>query len=133
MYNVLQDRFRGVRLPRRRRRIPDQYRHLYSFAVVRNPYDRMVSWWWAICKNQGDRYGHKKQLRNMGLTESLKDFLILFEDKGRLGQHIYFEVNTINQTLRLEQLEEDFSTLPFIHEKIKFPKSNSKNPKEYSV
>ena len=99
----------------------------YSFTVSRNPYARMISWWWSICKADGDRYGHKKELKDAGLSESLTDFLTLWEMKGDYSQSAYLELNKpLDQLLKLENIEEDFNSLPFVTEHVDIPKVNVK-------
>lgn len=106
--------------------IPKPYEDYYSFLVVRNPYERMVSWWWAICKAEGDRYGHKRELREAGLTESLSDFAILWERKGDYSQAVHITTNKkIDKVLKLESIEEDFNSLPFVTSPVTIPKINT--------
>ena len=88
----------------------------------------MISWWWSICKVDGDRYGHKKELKEAGLSESLVDFLQLWDRKGDYSQTKYLSVNhdPLDAVLKLENIEEDFNNLPFVTEHVDIPKINSK-------
>lgn len=105
--------------------IPKQYEDYYSFLVVRNPYERMVSWWWAICKDKGDRYRHKAQLRKAGLTESLFDFLT-FWSTGSFGQATHLTSNKkIDKIIKLENIQEEFNTLPFVKTPLAIPRINT--------
>jgi len=128
MYNLLQSNFKGLRTKRSWRKIPDQYVDYTSFCVVRNPYSRLVSWWWSICKVGGDRYGHIKELTDLGLTTTLEDFLTLWDTKNGLGQAFIVEdVNRMDHIIKLENIEEEFNALPFINNHISIPKVNVKN------
>lgn len=125
---LLKDRFVGKSTGNTHMVIPPCCKDYYSFTVARNPYARMVSWWWSICKTDGDRYGHKKELRNAGLSESLPDFLQLWEKKGGYAQSKYLDVNDkLDCVLKLENIEEDFNNLPFITEHVEIPMVNVKN------
>ena len=130
MYSLLQSNFTGMRWNRSWRRIRDEHLDYTSFCVVRNPYARLVSWWWSICKTGGDRYGHKKELANKGLTESLEDFITLWMEKPEtaISQSIIIEtVNNFDYVLKLENIEEELNTLPFITTQMDMPKLNAKN------
>ena len=123
----LHNQFGGRNLGNTTWKIPPGHEDYYSFIVVRNPYARMVSWWWSICKTGGDRYGHKKELQQHNLSESLFDFLTLWEIKGGYTQSKYLTINpTIERILKLENLEEDFNNLPFITTHISLPKINAR-------
>jgi hypothetical protein len=124
--DVLKSNFTGQALPRRPI-IPKQYNKHFSFCTVRNPYARMVSWWWSVCKMPGDRYHHKAELAEANLPPTLLGFLTLWKMKGDYSQSRYIEVNNgISQILKLENIEEDFNTLPFMKKHVTIPTVNSK-------
>ena len=125
----LQNQYGGRDLGNTRWVIPSEYDDYYSFMVVRNPYARMISWWNSVIRVNGDRYGHKKELRQHHLTESLADFLRLWEIKGAYSQSKYLEVNKrIDQKLKLENIDEEFLTLPFVTHAASIPHLNKRKP-----
>jgi len=130
MYALFNQHYAGLNKPRHHRKIPDEYSIYPSFTVVRNPYSRMVSWWWSICKVGGDRYGHRKELAQAGLTESLADFCTLWSTKPESATSQSFIIENVNDfdcVLKLENIEEDFNALPFVATHIEIPKANVKN------
>ena len=124
---LLKDKFGGQSFGNTRAVIPPCCDSYHSFTVSRNPYARMISWWWSICKADGDRYGHKKELRDANLSESLSDFLLLWDKKGDYSQSKYLDVNgPLDEILKLENIEEDFNNLPFVKEHVDIPRVNVK-------
>ncbi len=133
MYNLLETNFKGTNHPRHHKGIPPNNKSYPSFCVVRNPYSRLVSWWWSICKAKGDRYRHKKELKDRNLPESLQGFLTLWEEKNGTSQSAGYEHNNgIDHVLKLENIEEEFNALPFITKHIEIPKVNVKNHPKWS-
>jgi len=127
MYGLLKTHFNGKTAPRHHKKIPDQYRSYPKFCVVRNPYARLVSWWWAICKVDGDRYGHKRELKQLGQPQTLTGFMRLWETKNGLSQYQGIEVNgEFDYVLKIENIEEEFNALPFITKHIPIPKRNAR-------
>ena len=124
IYKLLEANFSGQRLRRTKKLIDEQYNDYLSFCVVRNPYSRLVSWWWSICNTGGDRYGHKKELLDRGLSLSLEDFLTVWVEKNGTSQ---IRPISFDYILKLENIEDDFNSLPFITKHINIPRSNAKN------
>jgi hypothetical protein len=78
------------------------------FTVVRNPYARLVSWWYSVIQCKGDRYGHKRELMKAGLSESFVDFVRLWAMKKLPGtkQSNAIDVNKpAFRTIRIVHLE----------------------------
>ena len=122
---LLVDRFAGARSGRLRTP-PDGCRGYFTFATCRNPYDRMVSWWYRVIKHlKGDEYGHKRELASAGLGQSLFDFLTLWERKGGFAQHEVADANPGITFIRTENLEEEFNSLPFVGEHVEVPRINA--------
>lgn len=47
VYNSLRNVFAGELYKEHHKVIPKEYRDFFKFTIVRNPYDRIVSVWWA--------------------------------------------------------------------------------------
>lgn len=118
MYSLLNTHFdKREKRPRHNHRIPPEYSHYPVICVCRNPYARMVSWWSSVIVNcPTDRYKHKRELRNAGLSESFEDFCTLWtKHKNVKGQ--YDSVHSSNSNVsklhvvRLENFLEDASNL----------------------
>jgi hypothetical protein len=84
--------------------IPARLKNHYSFTIVRNPFDRMVSYWWSTCKRPGSpkRMGFETFLLQEGLRGGF--------------QYPYFKLNRFDKVIRYENLERDFMKLPFFIE-----------------
>lgn len=78
--------------------IPTQLRNHYAFTIVRDPFDRLASYWWSTC------------MRPRGSKISFERFLNSSE--GHQHQHTFLN-NKFNKIIRYENLEEEFSKLPF--------------------
>ncbi len=100
----------------RRRKVPEKYADYFVFAVVRNPFSRIVS-----------HYLHRKLKRSSGRMHrlvknwSFKDYLTWNRDQSKepelqhdLPQTEYLRDAPVNRILRFEALPEGFRTLPFV-------------------
>ena len=111
------------------RSIPQQYKDYFKFCVVRNPYERMCSLYWSLCRRRDDTKSYRKMLKEQNLSLSLEGFLTLI--KSNSGKALYFpqykfvENNNMDTILRFENLNEEFNMLPFIKAPHKLPHSNS--------
>ena len=128
--SLLVDHFGGTRTRNGLKVIPGnrgpRTKH-FLFTVCRNPYERMVSWWWAVCRTGHDRYGHRARLAANGLSESLPDFLRLWQTKGGLAQVRWLEKNPpMDRIIRLENLDDEFNSLPFVGTPVVVPHRNAK-------
>lgn len=125
MYKTLEDNFTHIKYPRTKLSIPPEYSDFQRFTVVRNPYDRLISWWSAVINRPGDRYGHKAELIEYGLSTSFIDFLTLWSIKKVPTQCWYIEKNKNTKILRLENIDEEFNNLPFVKTNITMYSLNS--------
>ncbi len=104
-------------------------RDYFRFCVKRNPYDRVCSAYWHICKRDLLTVGgvcYSKHIKD----NTLHGFLNTI--KTMAGQHamtkpqaIYYETNLYDQVLRFEHLQEDFDTLPFLEYPLRLPIVNA--------
>ena len=120
----------GHRVNPPRQFLTDEY---FIFASIRNPYDRACSYYWSMCQRGGDRYRYLRIMRNKKLDNSLKSWLIVVQcdiaerKRGRRGQTghpfnpqmTYIEGNNVEKLIHLENIDEEFSALPFIIEPVK--------------
>jgi len=77
-----------------------QFRHLYKFTCVRNPWDRMVSYYFTPTQNP-ETWNRKKFRRIVSKAVSVADYLRLDEDE----QDPFANVDYI---IRFENLADDF-------------------------
>jgi len=87
-------------------KIPRALSHHYSFTVVRNPFDRLVSYWWSTC------------MRPQGFQLSFEQFLkrehpSLQSRTQSYFQYPYIVENKLDKIIRYETLNEEFQQLPF--------------------
>lgn len=82
--------------------VPAALKKHFAFTVVRNPYDRMISYWWSTCMREG------------GAGHSLEEFLKRpIQPNIREFQHPYIERNRIDKVIHFENLVQEFKQLPF--------------------
>lgn len=79
-------------------RIPPALRKHYAFTTIRNPFDRMVSYWWSTC------------MRPQGSKMKFETFL---RGNKRSHQYPFITNNKLDKIIRYENLNEEFATLPF--------------------
>ena len=125
----------GHRINPPRQFLTDEY---FIFATIRNPYDRACSYYWSTCRRGGDRYGCIREMKKMGLDNSLKSYLIMTMNdikdrkngkKGRTSsrhntQMAYIRNNNVKKLIHLENIDEEFSALPFNVGSVILPRIN---------
>lgn len=79
-------------------KIPTRLKNHYAFTVVRNPFDRMVSYWWSTC------------MRPKGSRMEFEAFL---QGNRRSHQYPFVTNNKLDKIIRYENLDEEFAAAPF--------------------
>lgn len=148
IYRVLRSKRYGGRVvpgfhPRAIRR---EHRDWFKFAAVRNPYDRTMSQWWVICHSD-PREWHRSRKQNGTLRDirkaigkaSLERYLeYLLEHREQImrsgapdrewvvGQAQWYWplVGQLHRMIRIEDLEADFESLPFVARRETFGRLN---------
>lgn len=138
--HFLEENFQGNTTASHQIVIPSQYKDYFKFGVVRHPYDRMCSLWWSTSKRITDRHGYRKEMKQLGVHNTLAGFLEVLEHRMQksnyqaswrtpamhvIPQYEFVRQVGFDQILRFEHLEEDFNTLPFIDEPAILPKINT--------
>ena len=107
---------------------PTEYEAYKKFAIVRNPYDRMVSYFFYLKKNNNYyvRGINFKEWSNY-LINIIKENINNSELKKTFTQDSWVD-NTVN-ILKFENLEKEMNN--FLKEQIKLPKINTSNHQEF--
>jgi len=135
IYEILKTNFNGELYDHQdhMRVIPNEFKNYFSFTVVRNPYDRICSTYWHLCKKENkrskmyDSFGYLREFEKGGQPNTLESYLHAIQIRPSLHspqQYLWHNRNRIDQVLRFENLQEDFNTLPFIKESINLPYKN---------
>ena len=104
------------------------WNNFYTFSVVRNPYDRMVSYYHYHKSNQ---YRHKSTAREYDFSEWLVKGL---DSNLKKTQSEYLDVD-INHVMRYESLQDDFNLVCDNIEipRYELPKYNTSNHLNFAV
>jgi hypothetical protein len=105
--------------------LPEEIKDYYVFATVRNPFKRQIS---RYLHGQKNRKPSQKEFEkfHFSTTNHRSCYHLLHQQKGYVPPKGFVNYK-INKFLKLETLEKDFNSLPFIDKKIEFPHKN-KNP-----
>lgn len=129
IYEVLLNHYGGTKVQEHLDIVPENLKDLKTFVVSRNPYDRFISMWWSTCMREGDRYKFKAY--SGGTAHGLIDWMLKLRAKDRQRfarlltlQADYHRPNRIDHVIRFENLQEDFSALPFITGYDQLPHNN---------
>ena len=105
------------------------YKKLFKFTIVRNPWDRMISFYFS--RNRGHiKWDRNKFIKFVKKTPSVNSFLSL----GFLNNFGSRAFNNIDFFLRFENLDQDFNKLcdELGIERTKLPHRNISDHKHYS-
>jgi len=126
VYSILIEHFGGKLLQEHGFKVPAKYEEYYTFTVVRNPYDRLVSAWWSTTQRDGDRYGYVKELK--GDTSFLNYCKNLKRFENKIIPHLQPQCNWFNnridKIIRYENINEEWLDLPFNTSKQPLPHKN---------
>lgn len=99
--------------PYHARIVVPEHAHKFRFAIVRNPYDRMLSCWYHIRRNSQD-----PRFRQMGLMDFVNECHIW---SGWVNQAEFLELAHLDVVLKFEQLSEEIHRLPFVPTSARLP------------
>lgn len=118
--------------------VPSVYKEKFIFTTVRNPYQRICSAFWAVkhgptnFKNPWMHY-----MKNKTLDVTLENYLQCVKDNfgienydssyhhPGIRQSDYFVNIKYDKVLKLENLDRDFSSLPFVRMPTMIPATNT--------
>jgi len=109
-------------------RVPEKFEHYPRYCLVRNPYERMLTWWW---------FGKERGSENVSF-EQFMEFIIERREwapeamDGRLKipefyqpQFMWIERTRIDDWVKLEEVPQGLSRFPFVGKKVPpFPHRN---------
>ena len=102
--------------------IPEQYRHYFTFACVRNPYAREYSHY--LYRHTTPNNALNKWAKNWSFDEYVRwnvDHTARPTDFRDKPQSTHLDGIRLDALLRFEDLPEAFYTLPFVPKKFKWP------------
>ena len=109
-----------------KKRFPDVYKTHRKFAIIRNPYDKMASWYFYLKRNLGE------ELNTIGFDEWLVDPLKLWHADDPISfldpQHTWIDETV--EIIRYENLKKEIND--FFGENIDLPVLNKSNHEHYS-
>ena len=111
-----------------KKKFPELYQKWKKFAVVRNPYDRMVSWYF-FHKENPEHLLEKERVNNISFNEWIKKNK--FSHRGHKWlykpQHTWVD-DTVN-ILKFENLNNDINS--FLNTKLELPRLTKTNREHY--
>jgi hypothetical protein len=107
----------GAELPRghHRREVPPEHDGKFTWAVVRNPYERMLSLWRLFyLRRSKEAFG-----------DFLRHCINRPDRKVLMNQSRFLELARIDQVVRYEHLAADLGALPFVEQWHPVPRENT--------
>jgi len=125
---VLLDHFDGIPNPgtHHQNDVAMGYRRFFTFACVRNPYDRLISIWYStVYTRQDDRYDLRRHCGSAELVPFL-EWLVSVEPYNALmfSQAGWLRNVRLSMVLRFENLAEEVRRLPFWRPDVKLEHRN---------
>ena len=108
-----------------KRKFKNSYNNYRKFAIIRNPYDKMVSWYFYLKRNLGKKYNIIEF--NDWIKDPLKFWHI--NDPISFLKPQYDWIDETVEIIKFENLNEDLSN--FFNEKIILPITNKSKHKYY--
>jgi len=112
--------------------VPDIHKTRFTFTTVRNPYERICSAYWFSLKDPS--HLHKQWMQDMkskklkftleNYLQTIKDYTGTYHHPG-IQQSLYFKHIKYDKVLRLEHINNDFNSLPFVKTPVAIPRNNS--------
>ena len=122
IYRLLIDEFDGELKRDHSKSIDAKYLDHYSFTVIRNPYDRLVSVWWSTCQRGDDskRYINKFLKDDISFLNFCKNLENLNSIKNVPHcnlQSDWLESTKFDNVIKFENLNASWLNLPFNKDK----------------
>ena len=139
VYTICQKQYEFFKIREHLDIVPDKYNSYKKFTVVRNPYDRFISLWWATCmREKGNQHPNsaaviiKTIMNGSESPHKLLEYMIKIKKNGSKGpgklfttQFDYLSKTKFDYILHTENLNKEIFTIPFIDSDIKMPSANS--------
>lgn len=122
-------------------RVPDELQSYFKFTLVRNPYDRMFTWWWFTKERDNDQRSFSEFMEYMLDVKANPPNDVLRVPNFFDPQYRWVERAGVDLWIRLKDLPDALCDLPFTGGRDRsisqFPHKNktttkpAKDPKEY--
>lgn len=114
-----------------RRDVPTAHQHKFTFAVVRNPYERVVSMWRLLRKFSETDLDYIGLSADPTLSDVVR-WMMATPYPAYWNQVRFLETARIDAMLRYENLETELRSLPFVQKWTPLPVMNTGDRKPIS-
>ena len=130
MYVILKSKFNGKMIGDHLRVIPVHLTKHFTFATVKNPYDRCCSAYWSTCYTKNDQYKFIHRMKKFNIENNLHGYLKLLQNGHHKHitthpQAYWLNANRVDYLIHAENMVEEFNKLPFVKKECKLPHINS--------